>query len=147
MPRRHRMEVEIYCLVPNLVTVWKLVVSCTLSGKSPMYPLNRRLGGSQICYGCFGEEENLLAQLELKCQIVQPVSQSQCTLSWLHLVQEVAVNSISTYAPLRWSFEKYTYVAGKMLIRSAQSHLFVVVCDSFLFWHGKHYSVILCFAH
>ena len=68
------------------------------------------------------------------------------TLSWLHLVQEVAMNLISTYAALRWSIERYTYVAGKMLIRSTQSQLIVVVCDSFLVHHGEHHSVTLHFA-
>jgi hypothetical protein len=68
------------------------------------------------------------------------------TLSWLHLVQEVAVNFISTYAPLRWSVERYTYVAGKMLIGGTQSQLIVVVCDSVLFWYAKHHSVTLRFA-
>jgi hypothetical protein len=59
---------------------WRLIVSFTLQplypqGKSPWYPLGRRLGGPQSRSGGGGEEKNsqLLPGLELT--IIQPIAQ------------------------------------------------------------------------
>jgi hypothetical protein len=53
-------------IVPGILylsTGWRLVVSFTPwllypQGKSPWYPLDRRLGGPQNCSGYGGEEKN-----------------------------------------------------------------------------------------
>jgi hypothetical protein len=53
-------------------------------GKSPWYPLNRRLGGPQSWSGGSGEEKNSLPLLGLEPPIIQPVTQRYTTeLSWL----------------------------------------------------------------
>jgi hypothetical protein len=44
-------------------------------GKSPWYPLDRRLGGPQSQSGCSGEEKNFQPLLELKTPITQPIAQ------------------------------------------------------------------------
>jgi hypothetical protein len=52
-------------------------------GKTPFYPLNRRLGGPQSQSGYGGEEKN--SQPLLKLPIIQPLAQCYTTeLSWLH---------------------------------------------------------------
>lgn len=48
----------------------------TLSVKNHWYLLKRRLGCSQSCSGCFGEEEILLVLLEFEPQTSQPIAQS-----------------------------------------------------------------------
>jgi len=48
-------------------------------GKSPWYPLDRRLGGPQSQSGCSGEEKNSQPLLELKPSIIQPIA--QCYIS------------------------------------------------------------------
>jgi len=40
--------------VSSQLTPWQLYPH----GKSPRYPLDRRLGGPQSCSGCSGEEKN-----------------------------------------------------------------------------------------
>jgi hypothetical protein len=42
----------------DLSTRWRWVVSFMPQGKSPQYPLDRRLGGPQSCSGRGGEEKN-----------------------------------------------------------------------------------------
>jgi hypothetical protein len=45
-------------------------------GKSPQYPLNRRLGAPQSQFGCVGEVINLLRLPGFKPQIIQPIAKS-----------------------------------------------------------------------
>jgi hypothetical protein len=54
-------------------------------GKSPRYPLDRRLGGPQSQFGLYGERKNLsLRDSNSDLSVVQPVAQSIPTaLSWL----------------------------------------------------------------
>jgi len=44
-------------------------------GKSPWYPLDRRLGGSQSWSVCSGEEKNFQPLPGLKSLIIQPIAQ------------------------------------------------------------------------
>jgi hypothetical protein len=55
-----------------------------LQGKSPCYPVDRRLGGPQSQYGYGGEEKNSQPLPGLKCLTIQPVAY-YCTteLYWL----------------------------------------------------------------
>jgi hypothetical protein len=48
-------------------------------GKSPWYPVDRRLDGPQSQSGCSGEEKNSQPLLELKPSIIQPTA--QCYIS------------------------------------------------------------------
>jgi hypothetical protein len=48
-------------------------------GKSPRYPLDRRLGGPQSRSGRGGEEKNSQPLPELEPPIIQPVAQSYTT--------------------------------------------------------------------
>jgi hypothetical protein len=48
-------------------------------GKSPCYPLDRRLGGPQSCSVCSGEEKNFQSLLRLEPLIIQPVAQHYTT--------------------------------------------------------------------
>jgi hypothetical protein len=64
----------------DLGTRWRWVVSFTprppyLQGKSPWYPLDRRLGGPQSRSGCGGEEKNSQPLPRLEPPIMQPISQ------------------------------------------------------------------------
>jgi len=59
---------------------WRCVVSFTpqplySQGKSPWYPLERRLGGPQSQSGHSGAEKNYQLLLGLKSLIIQPVAQ------------------------------------------------------------------------
>jgi hypothetical protein len=61
----------------DLATRWRQVISVTSwplypQGKSPRYPLDRRLGGPQSRSGCGGEEKNSQNLLGLKTPIIQP---------------------------------------------------------------------------
>jgi hypothetical protein len=65
----------------DLGTRWRRVVSFTTQplysqGKSPWYPLDRRLGGPQSRSGCCGEEKNSQPPpgIEPRCSSQQPVS-------------------------------------------------------------------------
>ena len=64
--------------VPYVGTRWRCTVSLMpwpllFCGKSPLYLLLRRLGGSQSRSGRFAEEKNLLAVSEFESWIIQPV--------------------------------------------------------------------------
>jgi hypothetical protein len=64
----------------NLNTRWKWMVSFTprplcTQGKSPWYPLDRRLGGPQSRSGRGGEEKNSEPLPGLLPTIIQPVAQ------------------------------------------------------------------------
>jgi hypothetical protein len=48
-------------------------------GKSPWYPLDRRLGRSQSQFGCSGEEKNSQPLWELEPLIIQPIAQHYTT--------------------------------------------------------------------
>jgi hypothetical protein len=65
----------------DLGTRWRWVVSFTdrllcPQGKSPWYPLDRKLGGPQSRSGCGGEEKTSQPLPGLKPLIIQPVAQS-----------------------------------------------------------------------
>jgi hypothetical protein len=67
-------------LILDLGTRWRWVVSFTPrplypQGKSPWYPLNRRLGGPQSRSRRGGEEKNSQPLPGLEHPIIQPVSQ------------------------------------------------------------------------
>jgi hypothetical protein len=67
-------------LILYLGTRWRWVVSFMprplyLQGKSPMYPLDRRLGESQSRSGRGGEEKNSQPPPGLEPSIIQPVAQ------------------------------------------------------------------------
>jgi hypothetical protein len=68
----------------DLGTRWKWVVSFTPrplypKGKSPWYPLDRRLGGPQSRSGRGGGENNSQPLSEFEPPIIQPVSQVYAT--------------------------------------------------------------------
>jgi hypothetical protein len=50
------------------------------SGKSPRYPLDRRLGGPQSSSGCGGKEKNSQPLPGLEPPIIQPVAQRYTTV-------------------------------------------------------------------
>jgi hypothetical protein len=69
----------------NLSTRWRWVVSFVhrslySQGKSPWYPVDRRMGGAQSRSGRGGEEKNSQALPGLEPQIIQSVAQP---VSWL----------------------------------------------------------------
>jgi hypothetical protein len=67
-------------------------------GKSPWYPLDRRLGGPQSQSVCCGEEKNSQPTPGLEPQIIQPVAQRYSTeLSWLLGKQIISLNRIFAY--------------------------------------------------
>jgi hypothetical protein len=68
----------------DLGTKWKWMVSFTPQpfypqGKSPCYPLDRRLGGLQIRSGRGGEEKNSQLLSGLKPPIIHPAAQRYTT--------------------------------------------------------------------
>jgi hypothetical protein len=66
------------------------VVSFTLytQGKSPCYPLNRRLVGPQSQSRHSDEEKNSQPLLGLEPRIIQPIAQHYTTeQSWLHFME------------------------------------------------------------
>jgi hypothetical protein len=74
-------------------------------GKSPWYPLDRRLGGPQSRSGRGGEEKNSQPLPGLKHPIIQPVAQRYITdislLSYATLITDKAVTlSLTTDVPL-----------------------------------------------
>jgi hypothetical protein len=63
----------------DLGTRWKWMISFTprplySQGKSPLYPLDRRLGGSQSRYGRCRIKTNLLRKLGIETRAIQPVA-------------------------------------------------------------------------
>jgi hypothetical protein len=84
MPWRHIGEWRYSSTIPDLGTRWRWVVSVMPRplypwGKSPLYPLDRRLGGPQSWSGCYGEEKNL-APARNRTLAVQPVA--RCYINW-----------------------------------------------------------------
>jgi hypothetical protein len=64
-----------------------------LQGKSPWYPLDRRLGGPKSWSGCSGEEKNSQPLLGLEHPIIQPVAHCYTTeLSWFPTVTVTICN-------------------------------------------------------
>jgi hypothetical protein len=66
--------------IPDFGTRWRGVISFTLrpfypQGKSPWYPLDRRLGGPQSRFGRGGEEKNSQPLPGLEPPIIRPVTQ------------------------------------------------------------------------
>jgi hypothetical protein len=88
---------------------WRWVVSFTprplySHGKSPWYPLNRRLGGLQSRSGRGGEEKNSHPQPGLKSPVIQTVAQ-RCTTELTRLLCNKA-------APLSfWGVQQKTSVS------------------------------------
>jgi hypothetical protein len=62
-----------------------------LQGKSPWYPLNRRLGEPQSRSGRGGEEKNSRPLQGLEPRIIQPVAQ-RCTTELSLLLREMQVS-------------------------------------------------------
>jgi len=68
LPKHHAMKTYwgSWGIAPHILDLgirWRWVVSFTprsfySQGKSPWYPLDRRLGGPESCSGCSGEETN-----------------------------------------------------------------------------------------
>jgi hypothetical protein len=87
-----RVEVWLHAFF-DIGTRWRRGVSFTPrppypQGKSPPYPLDRRLGGPQVRSGRCGEEKNSQSLLGLELTIVQPVAQP-CTAELFQiLIQE-----------------------------------------------------------
>jgi len=50
------------------------ILAALPQAKSPEYPLNRRLCGTQSWSGCFGQEINLLLLLELETWIIKTIA-------------------------------------------------------------------------
>jgi len=84
---RHEGVLGSGCIAPliiNLGTRWRWVVSFTPRplyprGKSPWYPLDRRICGPQSRSGRDGEEKNSQPLPGLKSPIIQPVAQRYIT--------------------------------------------------------------------
>jgi hypothetical protein len=80
----------------DLVTIWRWVVSLTPrplypQGKSPWYPLDRRLGKPQSQSGHGGEKKNSKPLPGLEPPIMQPVAQRYATeISRLLIVECVS---------------------------------------------------------
>jgi hypothetical protein len=76
-------------------------------GKSPWYPLDRRLGGVQSRYGHGGENKNSQPLLGLEIPITQPIAQHYTTgLAWLNflyknllIINFLKINYFSMYSP------------------------------------------------
>jgi len=96
----YRWRKGIAPVILNIRTKWRWVVNfmpcCFTSRKTPIYPLNRRLGGPQSWSGCFWEEKFLLPWLRLEPQTIQPVAQS--------LYRLYSSSYILTMPPLKSSF-------------------------------------------
>jgi hypothetical protein len=83
-------------LILDLGTRWRWVVSftpCLLypQGKSPWYPLGRRLGGPQSRSGHGGEEKNFQPLSGFEPSIIQPVS--QCYTAELNRIPALSVRT------------------------------------------------------
>jgi hypothetical protein len=64
-------------------------------GKSPCYPLDKRVGGPQHWSVCSGEEKNSQPLLGLKALIIQPIAPCPTTeLSWLQTYVFVHINLV-----------------------------------------------------
>jgi hypothetical protein len=98
----------------NPGTRWRKVVSFTLlplcpQGKSPRFPLDRRLGGPQSWPECCGEQKNLLplAGIEPQFHGHPASSPSLYQLSWQNCIQHDLMD-------LRWS--PYNCIQWEMFI-------------------------------
>jgi hypothetical protein len=107
----------------NLSTRWRSVVSFMPwplypQGKSPWYPLYRRLGGPQNWSGHFGEEKNSQPLLRLKPLVIQPIAHHYITeLSWL-------LECITCNGKPALEHQHYQVTAG-------------INCQSSVHWKGK----------
>jgi hypothetical protein len=61
-------------------------------GKSPWYPLNRRLDGPQSQSGCSGEEKNTQPLPGLEPPTIQPVAQRYTTVKYGTKLHEQKTN-------------------------------------------------------
>jgi hypothetical protein len=94
------------CIAPRILdlgTRWRWVVSFTprqlySQGKSPWFPLDRRLGGPQSHSGREGEEKNSPPPLNPWTPIVQPVAQSYTdwAIAALSIQKQTKINSIAS---------------------------------------------------
>jgi hypothetical protein len=83
----------------DLGTRWRCVVSFTsrplyTQGKSPWYPFDRRMGGTESRSEHGGEEKNSQLLLELEPSIIQPVAQRYITEISRLLLRAVNPNRI-----------------------------------------------------
>jgi hypothetical protein len=108
----------------DLGTRWRWVVSFThrslyLQGKSPWYPLDRRLGGPQSRSGRGGEEKNSQCSPGLEPPLIQSVAQRHTTKSSqlleetvhsyiLDIQQRSNVRRISMVTPITTRLKKMT---------------------------------------
>jgi hypothetical protein len=82
--KAYRMSGDIAPSILDLGSRWRSVVSFTPrplypQGKSPWYPLDKKLGGPQSRSGGGGEEKNSQPLPGLEAPIIQPVAQC-CTI-------------------------------------------------------------------
>jgi len=54
-------------------TYWGVKLYALPQGKSPLYPLSRRVGGSQSQFGCIGKEK-ILAPTGNQAPVIQPIA-------------------------------------------------------------------------
>jgi hypothetical protein len=85
--KMHWVNGDVASCIINLGTGWRLVVSFTPRpfyprGKSPRYPLDRRLGGPQNRSGRGGEKKKIPATAGIRTAVVQPVAYSLYCLSY-----------------------------------------------------------------
>jgi hypothetical protein len=99
-------------------------------GKSPWYPLDRRLGGPQSQSGCGGEEKNSQPLPGLKSLIIQPIAQhyttelSQILTAWKDHWNQVNV-SIQWPSPAEWYHPSHM-AAFIYIWKSGTKHIFQV---------------------
>jgi hypothetical protein len=93
----------------HLGTRWRWVVSFTSrplysQGKSPWYPLDRRLGGLQSRSGRGGEEVNSQPLPGLEPPIIQPVVQRYTTELYCHTLNNKILQTVSFQCREPFSF-------------------------------------------
>jgi hypothetical protein len=103
-------------IAPRIIDIgsrWRWVVSFTPrplypQGKSPLYPLDRRLGGPQSRSGRGGEEKNSQHIPGLEPPIIQPVAQRYTTeLSRLPKLNIAPFNSFLIFVFIWFDLLKY----------------------------------------
>jgi hypothetical protein len=134
-PWRHVESGGAALLILNLSIRWRWVVSFTPwllypQGKSPCYPLNRRLGGSQERCGSFGEEKNLLLLPWIKPWFLDcPVHSVVTILTMLPMLQLWLVDYVITLSTTTFSTTTNTSIlnGSKIIYRSSVPTQFGVV--------------------
>jgi hypothetical protein len=87
-----------------------------LQGKSPWYPLDRRLGGPQSWSGRGGEEKNSQPLLGLESLIIQPMAQ-HCNTELYQLISicTTLIKSVITRKFIHLDKIMYVFIASKFL--------------------------------